>query len=149
MIETIRVRNPMAFEIPEIQELMTDAFANVTNKAVKSYAPESIEDPNVGLFLAKDTDTAEWKGMAWVRNSDRDDDRSALVIHFFSRRAGRGVREALVREVVNFAKAGDMETLMAWDINRKARAFQKIFKSAGPSKEVIRAYEFDLSQAEV
>lgn len=40
-----------------------------------------------------------------------------------------------------------MTTLLAWDMNRKARAFQRIFKSAGPSKEVIRAYEFDLSQA--
>jgi len=137
----------MAFEIPEIQKLMDDAFANVTNKVVKSYAPASVEEDNVGFFLAKDTTTGEWKGMAWVRNSHFDGDKSALVIHFFCKRAGRGVREALVADVVRFAKEGGMETLMAWDINRKARAFQKIFKSAGPSKEVMRAYEFDLRGA--
>lgn len=145
MIETIRVRNPLAFEIPEIQQLIDDAFANVTNKAVKRLAPDSVTEDNVGFFLAKIDGV--WKGMAWVQNSTIDDDRTALVVHLFCRRAGRGVREALVKAVVDFAKEGGMETLMAWDINRKARAFQRIFKSAGPSKEVVRAYEFDLRGA--
>lgn len=145
MIETMRVRNPAALVIPEIEQLVNDAFANVGYKAAKNHLPESIPEDHVGFFLARAD--GEWKGLAWVRNSQRDDDKSALVLHFFCRRAGRGVREALVKAVVDFAKEGGMDTLVAWDINRKARAFQRIFKSAGPSKEVVRAYEFDLKGA--
>jgi len=146
LIEILRMRNPAALSIPEIEKLVDDAFGNVTNRAARNHLPESIQDANVGVFLARLG--SEWKGLAWVRNSTREDDPSAVVLHFFCRKAGRGVREALVGAVVDFAKGGGMETLMAWDMNRKARAFQRIFKSAGPSKEVVRAYEFDLSQAE-
>ena len=145
MVEILRVRNPAALLVPEIEKLVDDAFLNVGCKAAKNFLPESIPEDRVGLFLARVE--GEWKGLAWVRNSEREDDKSAVVLHFFCRRAGRGVREALVKSVVDFAKAGGMETLMAWDINRKPRAFQRIFKSAGPSKEVVRAYEFDLKGA--
>lgn len=144
-IEVLRLRNPAALEIPELVELFDAAFANVTNRTAKKIMKESVADEDTGIFLARIG--TEWKGMAWVRNSTRADDKSALVLHFFCRKAGRGVREALVKAVVDFAKEGGMTTLTAWDMNRKARAFQRIFKSAGPSKEIIRAYEFDLSQA--
>lgn len=144
-ITILRMRNPAALAIPEIEQLIEDAFANVACRAAKNALPESLEEERTALFLARIGPT--WKGLAWVRNSGREDDKSALVLHFFCRRAGRGVREALVKAVVDFAKEGGMDTLMAWDINRKARAFQRIFKSAGPSKEVVRAYEFDLRGA--
>lgn len=145
MVDIIRVRNPAAFLIPEIELLIDDAFANVTCDAARNALPESIREDHVALYLARIDD--EWKGLAWVRLSTRDDDKSATVLHFYCRKAGRGVREALVKAVVDFAKAGGMETLMAWDINKKPRAFQKLFRSAGPSKEVVRAYEFDLKGA--
>lgn len=150
MIDIIRVRNPAAFLIPEIQQLVEDALATIPSrqaKVARNILPETVSEDETGLYLARID--GEWKGLAWVRNSDREDDKSALVLHFYCRKAGRGVREALVEAVVNHAREGGMETLTAWDLNRRPRAFQRIFRSAGPSKEVIRAYEFDLKGARV
>lgn len=104
MINVVRARNPVALQLPEIEQLVDDAFANVTQRCAKNAFRESLGDDDTGIFLARIDD--EWKGLAWVRNSTRDDDKSAVVLHFFCRKAGRGVREALIQAVVDFAKAG-------------------------------------------
>lgn len=146
MIDVIRLRNPNAFLLPEVEELIQTAMKNVPYKTPREKLVESVMEDHLALLMAREGD--DWKGMAWVDSGAWKSDGVATVLHFYST-GGKHVREALIKAVVEFAREAGAEKLLAWDMNRKAGAFARIFRSAGPVKEVMRAYEFDLSRARV
>jgi hypothetical protein len=144
MIETIHLRNPAALNLPDIEAFVNQAFSGVANPIILPRFLESVGVQNNDILLVRSN--GKWKGLVWMEHHFDPDYPQTVVLHFYCR-GGSLVREALVEGVVTGAKVVGSRTLFAWDMNRKGQAFQRLFRSAGPSKEVIRAYEFDLSEA--
>lgn len=151
MTEIIRLRNANALHLPEIANLVREAFTSRRNvvpfERMTQKFYQSIEDDNHAIFLARRGQQFTWDGLAWLDLAAWKDDGIAVVLHFYAT-GGRDVREALVEALVTTAKAHGADRLFTWDANHKPAAFPRLFRSAGPAKEVMRAYEFDLSQAE-
>lgn len=146
MVDIIRLRNPNAFQLPELEEFVQTALRNIRYGTPKAKMMESLTEEHIGVLLARQD--GEWCGLAWVDNGAWERDGVAAVLHFYST-GGKVVRETLIAAVVEFARSAGADKLLAWDMNQKPGAFGRIFRSAGPVKEVMRAYEFDLSKARV
>lgn len=147
MTEVLRIRNPNAFDLEPIQRLMEAAYAG-HNSVEPELAVEDLR-PNVHredvAFLVgrekgalKAMAVAQWPGTK----------APACVVKHFHNRGSKALREQLIAAVVDFAKAGGYEKLVAFDANKRPRAFQRLFQLAGPSREIGRAYEFDLTGGE-
>lgn len=145
-IELLYIKNPNAIDLDEIKPFIERAFTGVklTPNPISRLA-EAIPLPHTTLILMRED--GEYKGLAWLAHPQREDDVSTTVLHFYCERVGQIARERLIKAVVQSAKENGASKLFAWDLHRKPRAFAKIFKSAGPVEEVIRAYEFNLDEA--
>jgi hypothetical protein len=146
MIDIIRVRNEKALELDDIATFMDAVFESARDPRAQRRMKEFLPDDRHAIYLARLDN--EWKGFAWVAQPEDDEDDIATVLHFYCK-GGKFVRDSLVENVVKFAREGGATRLLAWDLNKKPRAFARLFKAAGPVREIIRAYEFDLKEARV
>lgn len=144
MTDIIPIKNPLAAQLPDLKALFADAFETVRVEAALPRFLESIGQPDHEILALRHN--GEWKGLAWLQHPAGEDGGTTTVLHFYSK-GGVKCREALIKGVVEAAKTFGSTKLVAWDMHKKPKGFARIFRSAGPVKEVIRAYEFDLSEA--
>lgn len=147
MTEVLRIRNPNAFDLEPIQKLMEAAYAGHSfvepELAVEELRP-TVHREDVAFLVGREKGAlkamavAQWPGPK----------ASQCVVKHFHNKGSKALREQLIHAVVDFAKAGGYEKLVAFDANSKPRSFQRLFRPAGPSREIGRAYEFDLTGGE-
>lgn len=144
MIKTLRVTTTKALENPAIQELVTRAYEHHAFSPGEQGA-ESVRDavalPNAVVLVTREDE--QFKALAVLAFSGKG---VATVQHFYSQKAPKA-RENMIEAIVTLATANKCHKLLTVDSNRKPRPFRQLFRNLGPSKEVGRVFEFDLTSS--
>ncbi len=124
--------------------------AMTTNKLVKDPVKASLELcmritlDDLGFFVAgKD---GEWTGALLAQRSRTELNPATVVLHLYVT-GGDRVRSALITELVEYAKAGGFEDIIAIDTNQKPQAFGKLFSVAGTPTTVGEVFHFDINES--
>jgi hypothetical protein len=99
-----------------------------------------IDQPAIGLLLTRKAD--KFTGLALCENNTSALSPGCHVLHFYSAGDAES-RKLLIQGVMAFAQAGGMKKIRGFDINNQPEAFARLFRAAGPARELARIYEFE------
>jgi hypothetical protein len=139
----LRISNPRAFLIPEIQNFILKSLA--TSPIMPDAGAALMELVNyielsiLGLFLIRED--GKYVGMALAENNPSALSPGCTVLHFFNEGSG-DARKALIQAVIDFARAAGFTKIRGIDINQRPGAFARLFSAAGPVKVIGGFYEF-------
>jgi hypothetical protein len=126
-----RVTSPRAFMLADLQQFVIKALTTAPTMpdahAALLELVEYIDQPAIGLFLVRRDD--KFVGLALVENNF-----SAL---------SPDSRKLLIQTVMAFSQAGGLNKIRGFDINNRPAAFARLFRAAGPARELARIYEFE------
>lgn len=148
-VETIRIRNSIAFTLPDFKTFMLDVLGS--NRMIKD--PEialnelaaMVHKDRLGLFVVKDGE--QWTGAVIVQLSETAFNPACIVIHLYCKGAGAETRAELVQAMYNFATEGGYNDIIAIDANNKPQAFAKLFSALGETSILGCVFRFDLRES--
>jgi hypothetical protein len=150
MAKAFRVRDPAAFDIPEIRVFVERALAS--NRLIRD-VPAALEElkqiadrPELGLFLVGDMGKQDWKGMVFAQSSASAFNPACVIIHFFND-GDADDRGALIRALDSYARETGHDTIVGIDTNDKPRAIGKLFASLGAPKYGGQVFIFDMKES--
>ena len=150
MAKAFRVRDPLAFDIPQIKGFVERALA--TNKLIRD-VPAAVEElkqqvsrADLGVFLVGDMDTHDWRGMLFAQASRSAFNPACVVIHFVNE-GDDNDRGALIRALDSFAREMGNDTIVGIDTNNKPRAFGRLFSSIGAPEYGGEVFIFDMRES--
>ncbi len=150
MAKAFRVRDPAAFDIPEIGNFVERALAS--NRLIRDVPAAleelkgSVERSDLGVFLVGDMDKQDWRGFIFAQASGSAFNPACVVIHFFNE-GDADDRSALVRALDSFAREMGHDTIVGIDTNDKPRAFGKLFASLGAPEYGGQVFIFDMTES--
>ncbi len=142
--ETFRITDVEQLQQPEIQKYLLKFFS--TNKLVKDpvaaymelAARISIEQ--LGMFLARDEGELQGAMLAQLNNTPLNP--GCTVIHLMVDKPS--VRNDLMRELIDYARSGGHDRIVAIDANNRGKAFARLFSVVGEPEELGSVFTFDL-----
>lgn len=139
-----RVTSPRAFMLADLQSFVIKALASAPTMpdahAALLELVEYIDQPAIGLFLVRQDD--KFVGLALVENNFSALSPGCHVLHFYNV-GGAASRKLLIQAVIAFSQAGGLNKIRGFDINNRPAAFARLFRAAGPARELARIYEFE------
>jgi hypothetical protein len=139
----LRISNPRAFLIPEIQGFILKSLA--TSPIMPDAEAALLELVNyiqlqiMGLFLVREG--GKYTGLVIAENNPSALSPGCTVLHFYNE-GSANTRKALIQAVIDFAEAGGFTKIRGIDINQRPEAFARLFRAAGPVKAIGGFYEF-------
>jgi len=121
-----------------------------SNKLVKDPVKASLELcmritlEDLGFFVAGDD--GDWTGALLAQRSRTELNPATVVLHLYVT-GGDEVRNALLTELVDYAKEGGFEDIIAIDTNNKPQAFGKLFSVAGTPTKLGEVFHFDINES--
>lgn len=145
-IEVIRVRNPAAFEVDQIAEILQRALD--TNKLIEDHEAaldelkHMVRDPRVALLVA--ADGLEYKGVALATSNNSALSPCCRVLHIYNR-GGPKTLVALTRAVKDFAVESGHDRVIGTNVNGKPAAYERLFgRRAEGVKTLGQTYIFEI-----
>lgn len=148
-IETIRIRNSIAFTLPHFRAFMLDVLES--NRLIKdaeialNELAVMVHKDGLGLFVVKDGE--RWTGAVILQLSETAFNPGCIVIHLYCKGAGSETRSELVQAMYNFATEGGYNDVIAIDTNNKPQAFGKLFSALGEPSILGNVFRFDLRES--
>lgn len=146
MIEPVlfRVTSPRAFMLADLHQFVLKALSTspiiADPQAAVLELVEYIDQPAIGLFLVRDG--VKFTGLALCENNFSALSPGTHVLHFYNEK-DTASRKLLIQAVIAFSRAGGLNKIRGFDINNQPEAFARLFRAAGPARELARIYEFE------
>lgn len=147
-VNTIRITSIEELKSPEIQQLLLKTMSS--NKLVRDPVKASLElamriaHEDLGLFIAGEDD--ELTGCILVQRSRTELNPACIVLHLYVT-GGERVRNALLGELLDYARDGGFTDIIAIDTNNKPNAFGKLFSVAGSPTKLGDVFHFDMNES--
>lgn len=128
MIEILRIRNGLAFNLPSLDAMMRRALASDplivnVNDAMKEIRGQ-LGDENFALFVAQENGT--WAGALLAGYGRSAFNRGCVVLHVHNE-GSREALNAMVEALVEYARDGGYDRIIGMDMNAKPRGFKRLF----------------------
>lgn len=141
----IRVANPAALDLPEINDLLTEAFAtnaDIPPETALSELRRILTSPNVALFLAREGENYVSMALVFVPTTRFS---SAVQVYHIFNRGGRRTLDALADAVVDITRKNGYDAIETVNTDGRDMAFARLFgKAATPTiKGTLFRFEID------
>ena len=145
-ISIIRLVNPAAFEMVDIQQLVADAFAdsyaNDTDHIIDQLV-RYVMNPNICILAGQED--LKWRALCIITPANFLPEPQ--VFHFYVD-GSSNLRKALVDSMVEWIKGEGYNGFWTSNINgeNKDAAFKRLFKRIGKAEKMGTIFRFEVNQ---
>lgn len=150
----VRMQNPQALLLPEVEDLWRKAFDSVETLPAYDEAKDEIADaitlPNFAAFVG--VEEGQFRGLLLICLPATKFAMHPLILHFYVGRADRGgasakLRKDMIKTGVDFMASEGYTTFQAmwpWTEEKKIAGLKRLFRHGGKAQEIGRIVRFTI-----